>query len=1195
MIRFFALPFFLIFSFLVSGQFAAQGTAVGTTLDGSQIGSFWDEPDCFPLKKNGGWVWYDIENDSISNEYFFTDYVQPSTGYCESFVLKNDSMWGMMSGYDVERLPFMYDSVIYINDNVLTQTDDVWSCHQWNLDGSDTLITIDFDSLYADNGLMYFYSGGKTGLILKSNVIVEAKYDVIHTFECGHGLYESFQYLMTLTGSEFNLLDEQGKELLPKNVWDLRCTEDKIFEFRRGVHPEYYSTYLDEIISPNGRDIIFYGRRGYKIYAEDKATSELHLGDGRILSDTYDDYFILRDDFIAVRKNGKVGLTKDGNELRSAIKYDQINVLSQYMDENGSLSTHFLFFLGDSCGLMTEFGIEEFGAKYANILTTSDPDRFIVLDKDLGGVVDRNGEIIIPLKYDFITYDGHSSLFTLQLNNKFGLSRRDGSQLIPIEYTKHTALSARGGNGRAYPLHVLGKGNKLFFANYKGLIEKNGVDHYDYTGEVLKTYDSKEITVYALATDGLVEEKQSYPVYKPTVISKDYYSNWTGLHGWEKSYLEENQNAGYFGLRFYAKKGFGVFPKYRTIRPTSFFSFLGEVAYETSEINWLDEIPMTIIRSYDEMKIGSGRIENYPLFNTETVLPFSGNDDRRLNYELDRAQVFTNNTNVPFSELELLETVHYGDCAKRIEYVRRFFKGGNPKICPIDSAELSLYDYYKYWNMLDAVRLSPEIMKLVLDPKVGVRFDETNQVVVNTYDYDCYVNGLKFKEPVNYETFEFIANDIFYEKKHDSKTGKLRDFILNKDDKEEFVDNLLSARAISGDFGELILAEAPVSRMAKIHVDYPNYFFHQDSIDLNYEAGRITRRIDSNFVRLISPLGEVIADNCVLIRYLNEDRFAILQGSGWELIDKNGASLSELKFISVEKFIDDRAEFGFADGSAILLNSNGEEVMPLPEARTFLDDDHYIFASSPSQIINRFSNQKDEALNGEKYKLKGFFVSKEDGKTNIRRFGKSANIELKLTSKLKSFGTCLYYKKGKHLYSIDSNLVITKHKKVDKFRMVTPQIGWLEGKKDQLIDSDWGNICKMKKSSRFEMRDGHLIVLYSDSVERDFGTLIPIVGGSNPTVKAPEVRVISENGKYGVKQGDEMILPMNYPWLSKINDEEFLTKIESEKQLYNSSLDRIGNRPFDWFLQTTGGNFVFFYKDQVFVVSMDRSRQCFIN
>ena len=107
--------------------------------------------------------------------------------------------------------------------------------------------------------------------------------------------------------------------------------------------------------------------------------------------------------------------------------------------------------------------------------------------------------------------------------------------------------------------------------------------------------------------------------------------------------------------------------------------------------------------------------------------------------------------------------------------------------------------------------------------------------------------------------------------------------------------------------------------------------------------------------------------------------------------------------------------------------------------------------------------------------------------------------------------------------------------------------------------------------------------------------MIPIVGGSNPTVKAPEVRVISENGKYGVKQGDEMILPMNYPWLSKINDEEFLTKIESEKQLYNSSLDRMGNRPFDWFLQTTGGNFVFFYKDQVFVVSMDRSRQCFIN
>lgn len=1189
MIRFFVLPFFIVFSFIVTGQLPSNGVISND----NQTESFWNEPDCFPLKKNGGWVWYDISNDSISNKHFFTDYVHPKNGYCENFVLKNDSMWGMMSGYDVESLPFIYDSVIFINEFTFTQTDDVWSYHQTRIDGPDTLISIELDSLYDHNGTTYFYAKGKTGMILRDEGVIPAKYDAIHAFDCNYDAYNNWRYLMTLTGKEFNLLDPQGKEVLPKNVWDLRCTEDNIFEFRRGVHPEYYSPYSNEIISPDGRDIIFYNGRNYKIYSEDKSTSELHLIDGTILKDTYDDYFILSDNFIAVRKNGKVGLTIGGKELRSAIKYDQINVLSESLDENGKLSIDFRFFHGDSCGLMTQFGVEKIGAKYANILPTNDPDRFIVLDNNLGGIVNRNGKIIIPVKYDYISYDELTSLFTLQLNNKFGLSRKDGSELIPIEYTKHNTLSSSG-IGNAYPLHVLGKGNKLFFANYKGFIEKKGFDHYDYTGAVLKTYDSKEITVYALSKMGLVEEKQSYPVYNPTLISKDYYSKWTGLNVWDESYLEENQKAGYFGLRLYAKRGFGVQPTYRTVRPTSFFSYLGEVEYESNDIKWLGEIPMTIIRSYDELKIGSGRIENYPLFNTETILPFPGTDDRRLNYELDRAQVFTNDTDTPFSERELLETIHYGDCAGRAQYVRRFFKGGTPEICPIESAELSLYEYYQYWNMLDAVRLTPEIMKLVLDPKIGVRFDQTNQVVVNTFDYDRYDDALDFEIPVNYEKFEFISYDVFFEKMHDSKTGKLRKFFLNDEDKEEFVDDLLSAKAVSGGYSGLMLTEVPVSRMAKIHVDYPNYFFYQDSVDLSYVAGRITRRIDSNFVQLVSPNGEVLADSCILIRYLNVGRFAVLREKGWELIDKNGVSLRDLKFISVTEFSNDRAEFGFADGSVILLNSNGEEVMSLPESRTFLDDDYYIFGSNPTQIINRFSNQKDEALNGEKYKSKGFFVSKRDGKTNIRRFGDPSTIELKSRPTLKSFGSFLHYKKGKHLFSIDSNLVSNKHKKVNKFRMVTAEIGWLEGKRDVLVDSDCNTIHTLGKEERFELRNGNLVILEGDSVMIKFGSFTK---KKQDTLieKLPEVKVISENGKYGVQQGEEMILSMNYSWLSKINDQEFLTKIEKEQHLYNSSLDRIGNRPFDFFIQTTGGNFVFFYNDQVFVVSMDRRTQRFIN
>ena len=74
-----------------------------------------------------------------------------------------------------------------------------------------------------------------------------------------------------------------------------------------------------------------------------------------------------------------------------------------------------------------------------------------------------------------------------------------------------------------------------------------------------------------------------------------------------------------------------------------------------------------------------------------------------------------------------------------------------------------------------------------------------------------------------------------------------------------------------------------------------------------------------------------------------------------------------------------------------------------------------------------------------------------------------------------------------------------------------------------------------------------------------------------------------------------MILPINYSWLSKINDREFMTKLDSEKHLYNSDFERIGNRPFDSFMQTIGGNFVFYFKDQVLIVPADESQPRIVN
>lgn len=1191
MIRFLILSFFLICSLSVFGQ-AGSTSASALAVPSDQIGTLLEQ-DFIPLKQNDGWAWYDISNDSTSQDYFFTDYIKTKNGYSGRFVLKNDSMWGVMNSFGEEHTPFIYDSIILVNNYLFTRSDEQWTYHFAN-NAEDSLIQLELDSVFSIDNKLYLYANGKTGMILESGALVRPKYDGMHKFVCGIASYSAWRFTMTIDGADFNLLDQDGKELLPKNVWDLRCTEDQVFEFRRGEHPEYYSPYSEEIISPNGRDIIFYRHLGYKIYSEDKLTSELHRNDGSILKNSYDDYFILSNEFMAVRKNGKVGLLK--NEiLRSQIKYDQIIEFFEYDSDGEEMVRYFKFFQGDSCGLMNEFGVEKIAANYANILLTEDDDRFVVIDDEMCGVVDKNGREVIPMEYDHISFDVKSQLFTLQKNNRIGLFRRNGTELIPVIYERHIIRYDLNGFNLTHPLHVLGKSNKLYFANSKGLIDDKPANHYDYTGSVLKVYGESNIDVYALDERGMIEEKLSYPLYNPAIIHDKYHEKWSGLAGYVTALLEENQQKGYFGLRNYTKRGFAIPPKYRTIRPTVFGSVLGEVAFETDKIKWLDDVPMKIIRSYDQIEINAGTIDNYPLFNSEIVLPYAGTNSRRLNFELDRAQSLSNNTEAIFSESELQELIHFGDCAGETEYVRRFIKGGTAEICPIDSADLSLYMYYSYWNLLDAVRISPEMMKSVLNPKIGVRFKDSRQIVINTFSTnDFYDNSLEFNEPVVYEQFQFLTSTLFFEKSPTKGFGSLRNFFFDEEENEQRRDSIISAESVLGSFGELILAEVPTSEMAKIHLDYPNYFFYPDSINLSYEAGRITKRIDSNFVCLISPRGKILADSCFLIQYLNEERFAVLRLNGWKLIDRNGASMSDLNFRSVGEFSNNRAEFGLADGSVVLINSNGEEVMPLPEKRSFLDEDHYFFASNPSELFNQVSNLKDESRAGEKYTSKGFFVSKEDGKRKVRGFGSEKMIELKAAPKLKSFGNCLYFKKGKHFYSIDSNLNISKHKKVEKFRLVTPEIAWLEGKNDLLIDSDWNTIHAINKTERFEIRKGSLVILEGDSVKINFGSLKEEMQDSL-VEKAPEVKVISKNGKYGVQRGEEVLLPLNYNWLSKVNDREFLTKIDSEKRLYNSGLDRIGNQPFDSFFQTNAGNFVFTHKGRTFVVSMDRTKTRLIN
>lgn len=1155
----------------------------------------WIPRDFVPIQLNGEWFLYDLIAKEPSDSIRITDFVQPSSGFAATFVVKNDSLWGVLNSFGEEEYPFIYDSVIQCKYALFTLQENSWSYHKplyTDAEGaeSEVLVPIVFDSLYDDGTNVYYFNKGKTGIILLNGTIVESKYDGIQRLDAR--LWRNFrQYLITISGNHYNLLNDSGEELLPEGVWDLRTTEDGVFEFLRGDFPEYYIPYLQTFVKPNGRDVVFYDELGYKIYSDDKTSSQLYLSSGEVLKGTFDDYFILGDGtYKVVRKGNKVGLSKDGKSVIGALKYDQINPITNHWRE----TKLFRYYHGDSCGLMDGTGRELFSAKYANILETGNNDRFVVLDNKLGGVVNRKGEVIIPVKYDHIFFDESTKLFVVRKNDKIGLFDFNGKQKSPIEYVKYHRIKSFGDEY----LVVLGKNDRYYFVQKDQFLSEEGFEHFNFGSDVLKAYGAKSISIFLFDENGKMEERQEYPHYNKAVVRSDNYWNWESLEAWLKSELEENQQEGYFGLRYYKERGFGVQPKYRTIIPSAFSDYLAEVdAFETDTFSLTKEVTTELVKGFHYLETGTGSTKAIEIFGSDLTIMRNGSNDRYLIHLADgtQDQVYPNRYHNEVS-ISMTHAYNYSDYADRRDFLdldgdyRRYFSGTRVELCPIDSADLSAWSYFHYWNSISSCRLTPDRMKTLMNPKIGVRFVDKEIEVIDASVFGGLKNVVAYKSPSFFSEFSFLSNDIFFEKPADSIVGTLRTkYIQTSKERIIPVEHVLNATTMDGMYGDYIGAEVQSDQLAKVHKDYPDFFFVYDTVSVSYDAGRIERKMNDNSVKLVTVEGKVIVDESIDIHYLNDDCFAVLKWDGWRLITKDGDVITNELFKEISTFDNGRAQFTKMDGSIVILNPKGEELKPLPEPRVALDSKHYFYRSRSNEIYATSNDLKDQVQDGEKYQG-GFFLSKQDGNSIVRPFGSQQTLELKTGSSLKSFGFGMYYFKGKHLYAIDGDLKTSKFKKIEKLQLVTPEIAWLRGKEDVLIDQEWNVIRVLGESERFELRAGELVVYENDSTYQNYGDFKPKEELTATNLPQTKVEVEFRNGYFGAVLGDSVVLPYQYPTLLKINENEFWTKITTEKRLYTTRLERIGNQSFDWYLETESGNFVFFRDDQAFLVTEDRLR-----
>ncbi|MFM7645555.1 MAG: WG repeat-containing protein [Sphingomonadales bacterium] len=81
-------------------------------------------------------------------------------------------------------------------------------------------------------------------------------------------------------------------------------------------------------------------------------------------------------------------------------------------------------------------GISEY-----DFIVPASPNRFVVCVNQKQGIVDKSGNIILPISYESITQLG-PLLFQISLNNKRGLIDKDAELIIPIEYDEISRTSA---------------------------------------------------------------------------------------------------------------------------------------------------------------------------------------------------------------------------------------------------------------------------------------------------------------------------------------------------------------------------------------------------------------------------------------------------------------------------------------------------------------------------------------------------------------------------------------------------------------------------------------------------------------------------------------------------------------------------------------------------------------------------------
>lgn len=1136
-----------------------------------------------PFQKDKRWYLYDITNARLDTTRWFERLVL-SDRIVEYYIFEKDNRMGAIDAYGDTLLPFDYDSIVAVPYGVAGKLGTHWDFRAQYWDQSSEINSYEIDSFYCLNGITYTYRNGKMGAMRLSKEVLTPKYGGIQALNQTEEFVRQYDVLLASEGANFRFFDLEGTDLLGVATSKYQILDHHFLKYWDGTW-KYYNFRTEEHLDFGNNPIVFYSEASYKVYNQAR-TQSVYYENGRIVGSGFEDYFPIGEDFVAVRQSGKIGVIHKNGSLVVSPKYDKVECLSYR-------SSYFKFFVGDACGLLSPTGEELSKPLYANIVETPKDDRFIVLDHEQTGIIDGHGKEICPLEYTHI--ESHDACFTIQKKKRIGLMNWDGKVILQPMYSAYSIFEDDDGmNERVQTFVFKSPNGKFILANKSNRLTDLPFDEFNYGNNTFKLYRSSEIEVVVLNKNGDVEDRMKYQNIGSLVIESEFKRAMNGTEAWEASYLEENQLSGKFGLRWFQKQGIAVEPVYDYVQQGRLSSYFGEREVSDQTIELFPDVAVRLNHVYDQMYLPMGKVINSNLVMAESVLHWSPalstsealvcGADLDLWVELEHADS-------PFSPAEKPLKINYGEHL-RSQDLKMITLESQPELCDLKDAEVSLLEYYQYFNVLGGMELTAEAAKSILNPQLGVRFVGGKTRVHEIGLRSPFANFVSFRPYKDVLEINFLAeNDLMRVKELDNQeVWNVKEYTWPKDDKPLPTLECADFRDEQATQGRFYEAFKKVNQKALVHVDFPEFqFFPIDSISMKYSAGRLITG-EAGSVQLSDPSSKVYVDRAKQIDYLGNDLFRVQYDSLWHVIDRDNKPWKLDSFDLVLKHSNEIIQV-FQGNKSFLFKWNGALVASGDRGLQWVTEQKYRISNSPEVWFDAATQQRQTLDLDAEYLGNNVFLKKSpNGSYVCSFFGQSDLIEFESDSKPRMLGKFLTYEMKKNRFILSSDGEITKWKNASMPKKHGTCFT-MEGKKKTVVLNEKGSwIADAPYNAEFSPADGGVLVSTSDTnyVILENGT--QVAWSEFKKIKADQqtesdvATVVYENGKAGVKQNDQFTIPPVYDNLLLFEGKTFVTYISNGWRVCNDDLKEFESIPYEaiyqlpnfgWLLLTNGRYFLY--------------------